>query len=133
MRRMARLATPVVYAARCMAKPVLRGVAGIPAVRRLIELALDEDLGRGDATSSAVFGSEDAAPRVVAELNAREPIVVFGIEVAAAVFAMVDPAVEVEVCSRDGAQVERGGLLATVRGRADSVLAAERTALNFVQ
>jgi nicotinate-nucleotide pyrophosphorylase (carboxylating) len=117
-----------------MATPVPRGLAGIPAVRRLIELALDEDLGRGDATSLALFGAGGAGgPRVVAELNAREPIVVFGIEIAVAVFAMVDPAIEVDVATPDGSHVDAAACLATVRGPAASVLAAERTALNFAQ
>jgi len=122
-----------------MATPVLGRLAGIPAVRRLIELALDEDLGRGDVTSRAVFGTaygEGATaggPPVVADMTAREPIVAFGVEVAAAVFAMVDPAIAVEVGLPDGARVDRGALLLTVRGEAGSVLAAERTALNFVQ
>jgi len=122
-----------------MATPVLGRLAGIPAVRRLIELALDEDLGRGDVTSRAVFGTaygEGATaggPPVVADMTAREPIVAFGVEVAAAVFAMVDPAIAVEVGLPDGARVDRGALLLTVRGAAGSVLAAERTALNFVQ
>jgi nicotinate-nucleotide pyrophosphorylase (carboxylating) len=130
-----RLVISVVYAARCMATSVLRGLAGIPAVRRLIELALDEDLGRGDATSRAVFGADSGArgPAVVADMNAREPIVAFGVDIAAAVFALVDPAVEIEVGAAEGARVDRGALLATVRGPAHSVLAAERTALNFVQ
>ena len=119
----------------------LRGLAAIPAVRRLIELALDEDLGRGDITSQTVFapaasggaavGSEGRV--VVAEMNAREPIVVFGIDVATAVFSMVEPRIELEVHAPDGARVDRGGLLMTVRGPAHGVLAAERTALNFVQ
>src|SRR5882672_6449338 len=110
-----------------MATPVLRGLAVIPAVRRLIELALDEDLGRGDVTSRVVFSAGDAAgdgPRVVAEMNAREPIVAFGIEIAAAVFAMVDPAIEIEIGVHDGARVERGALLLTARGAAHTVLAA---------
>ncbi|MBC7975684.1 MAG: hypothetical protein H7138_11960, partial [Myxococcales bacterium] len=101
-----------------MATPVLRGLAVIPAVRRLIELALDEDLGRGDVTSRAVFGGGGGGgdgvgegPRVVAEMNAREPIVAFGIEIAAAVFAMVDPTIEVDLCAQDGARVDRGALL----------------------
>src|SRR5262245_7662484 len=116
-----------------MGTPILRGLAGIPAVRRLIELALDEDLGRGDATSLAVLpglGDGAVGPHVVAEMNAREPIVVFGIEIAAAVFAMVDPAIAVEVQAPDGSRVDRGAVLATVRGPAHGVLAAERTALN---
>jgi nicotinate-nucleotide pyrophosphorylase (carboxylating) len=132
---MARLASAVVYAARSMASPVLRGLAAIPAVRRLIELALDEDLGRGDVTSAAVFGAAAgrASPAVVADMVAREPIVVFGIDIAAAVFAMVDAAIEIEVSAPDGTHVERGARLATARGPAASVLAAERTALNFAQ
>jgi len=123
-----------------MANLVPRGLAVIPAVRRLIELALDEDLGRGDVTSRAVFGAAagDGAtaadgPAVVADMVAREPIVAFGVGVAAAVFAMVDPAIEVEVCSADGARVDRGAVLATARGPAHGVLAAERTVLNFAQ
>jgi len=109
----------------------LRGLAAIPAVRRLIELALDEDLGRGDVTSQVTLGTE--GPAIIADMNAREPIVAFGIDVAAAVFAMVDPRIAVEVLAPDGARVDRGGLLMTVRGPAHGLLAAERTALNFIQ
>jgi nicotinate-nucleotide pyrophosphorylase (carboxylating) len=109
----------------------LRGLAAIPAVRRLIELALDEDLGRGDVTSSITVGPDGR--EVVADMNAREPIVVFGIDVAAAVFALVDPRIDIEVHAPDGTRVDRGALLMTVRGHAHQVLAAERTALNFVQ
>jgi nicotinate-nucleotide pyrophosphorylase (carboxylating) len=110
---------------------VLRGLAAIPAVRRLIELALDEDLGRGDVTSQVTLGKE--GPRVTADMNVREPIVAFGIEIAAAVFRLVDPTIELELLCEDGARVDRGALLLTARGPAHTVLAAERTALNFVQ
>lgn len=109
----------------------LRGLAAIPAVRRLIELALDEDLGRGDVTSSVTLGAE--GPRVTAEMNVREPIVAFGLDIAAAVFALVDPEIEIVANARDGARAERGAVLLTVVGPARSVLAAERTALNFAQ
>jgi nicotinate-nucleotide pyrophosphorylase (carboxylating) len=116
-----------------MAQPVLRGLAAIPAVRRLIELALDEDLGRGDVTSSAVFGPAAGGPPVVAEMNAREPIVAFGVDIAAAVFTLVDPAIDIEVHAPDGSRVAPAGLLITARGPAHGLLAAERTALNFAQ
>jgi nicotinate-nucleotide pyrophosphorylase (carboxylating) len=120
------------YAARAMGETTrLRGLATIPAVRRLIELALDEDLGRGDVTSRVTLGAD--GPRVTAEMNAREPIVVFGLDVAAAVFALVDPAIELELHVRDGARVERGAVLLTAVGPAHTVLSAERTALNFAQ
>jgi nicotinate-nucleotide pyrophosphorylase (carboxylating) len=110
-----------------------RGLATIPAVRRLVELALDEDLGRGDVTSASVFGRGHASPPVVADMNARQPIVAFGLDVAAAVFELVDPRIVLEHHCEDGARVDRGALLITARGPASSVLAAERTALNFVQ
>jgi nicotinate-nucleotide pyrophosphorylase (carboxylating) len=109
----------------------LRGLATIPAVRRLIELALDEDLGRGDVTSRVTVGAQ--GPHITADMIARQPIVAFGVDVAAAVFALVDPGIAFEVHAPDGTRVDRGGLLATVRGPAHGVLAAERTALNFVQ
>ena len=109
----------------------LRGLAAIPAVRRLIELALDEDLGRGDVTSQVTLGGTSRS--VAADMNAREPIVAFGLDVAAAVFALVDPRIELEVHAPDGTRVDPGALLLTVRGPAHHVLAAERTALNFIQ
>ena len=114
-----------------MRSHVLHGLATIPAVRHLIDLALDEDLGRGDVTSMVTVGAE--GPRVTADMNSREPIVAFGIDIAIAVFTLVDPNVEIERHASDGTRIDRGGLLVTARGPAHSVLAAERTALNFVQ
>src|SRR5437879_6479747 len=114
-----------------MGDVALRGLAAIPAVRRLIELALDEDLGRGDVTTNVTLGA--TGPDVTADMTAREPIVVFGVEVAAAVFAMVDPRIEIEGHAADGARVGAGGIVMTIRGLANAVLGAERTALNFIQ
>src|SRR5450755_71620 len=111
--------------------PVLRGLSAIPAVRRLIELALDEDLGRGDVTSQVTVGTD--GPTIRADMNVREPIVAFGVDIAAAVFAMVDSTIDVEIISPDGSRLDRGALIMTVRGTAHGVLAAERTALNFIQ
>ena len=111
--------------------PVLRGLSAIPAVRRLIELALDEDLGRGDVTSQVTVGTD--GPTIRADMNVREPIVAFGVDIAAAVFAMVDSTIDVEIISPDGSRLDRGALIMTVNGPAHGVLAAERTALNFIQ
>jgi nicotinate-nucleotide pyrophosphorylase (carboxylating) len=109
----------------------LYGLAAIPSVRRLIDLALDEDLGRGDVTSQVTVGED--GPLVVADMNARASIVAFGLDVAAAVFHLVDPRITLERPVRDGAHVEPGAILLTARGPAHAVLAAERTALNFAQ
>ena len=124
-------ASLVYMLATMMTQPALRGLAAIPAVRRLIELALDEDLGRGDVTSSITVGPD--GPMVIADMSTREPIVAFGIDIASAVFALVDPRIELELHCADGARLERGALLLTARGPAHGVLAAERTALNFAQ
>ncbi|MHB8418148.1 MAG: carboxylating nicotinate-nucleotide diphosphorylase [Myxococcales bacterium] len=97
----------------------------------LIALALREDLGpSGDVTSAAVLG---AAAGCAGRLAAREPLVLAGIEVARAVFARVDPAVRFRSHLLDGTAVPKGASLAEVEGPARSVLAAERTALNFLQ
>jgi len=114
-----------------MRSHVLHGLATIPAVRRLIDLALDEDLGCGDITSQVTVGGSEVP--VVAEMNAREPIVVFGLDIAIAVFTLVEPNIEIEKHVNDGARVDRGSVLLTVRGPAHAVLSAERTALNFAQ
>lgn len=105
-------------------------VATSPAVLRLIELALEEDLGRGDVTTEClkIENSELSACIV-----AREPIVIFGLSVAAVVFQRVDPSVQVEMLRRDGEELAAGQSAMRVTGRSSSILSAERTALNFLQ
>jgi nicotinate-nucleotide pyrophosphorylase (carboxylating) len=107
------------------------GIADLPAVRRLIELAIDEDLGRGDATTAAVLGSDRR--RAVARLVARKVLVLAGVDVAAAVFHRVDPEIALEIEHRDGELLAAGARVMTVSGPAATILAAERTALNFLQ
>ena len=105
-------------------------VATSPAVLRLIELALEEDLGRGDVTSE-ILDIDDG--ELSACIVARESMVVFGLSVAAVVFQRVDPSVQVEMLRKDGDVLEAGQGAMRVTGRASSVLSAERTALNFLQ
>jgi nicotinate-nucleotide pyrophosphorylase (carboxylating) len=101
-----------------------------PAVTALIDLALEEDLGRGDVTTATVL---DPRAQGEAALVARERLVLAGVGVAAAVFRRVDREVATEVLASDGDEIPPGGRVAVFRGRAASLLAAERTALNFVQ
>jgi nicotinate-nucleotide pyrophosphorylase (carboxylating) len=112
-------------------EPALCGLARLPHVQRLIHLALDEDLGRGDVTTAATVGG--AAARAVAHMSARVGLTVAGLDIAAAVFAMVDPRIAIERHVADGDVVEPRARLLTVRGPAAEILMAERTALNFVQ
>ena len=92
--------------------------------------AFDEDLGRaGDVTSIATIQEGTRGQAVMA---ARQAGVIAGLPVAAAVFRRLDPAVEITAHLRDGAQVAAKTALMTVSGDARALLAAERTALNFV-
>jgi nicotinate-nucleotide pyrophosphorylase (carboxylating) len=100
------------------------------AVRRLIDLALEEDLGRGDVTTQAVI---EAGRTATADLVAREPLVLAGLGICSEVFARVDSTIVTSAQAADGTRVAAGTRIARYRGPAASLLAAERTALNFVQ
>jgi len=100
------------------------------AVRRLIDLALEEDLGRGDVTTQAVI---DAGATATAHLVARQPMVLAGLGICTAVFQRVDAAISATELAKDGDRLPAGAQAATYTGPAASLLAAERTALNFVQ
>jgi nicotinate-nucleotide pyrophosphorylase (carboxylating) len=95
----------------------------------LIERALAEDIGNGDATGTAVLDA-DASCEAVIEARAR--IVVCGLAVASAVLEAVDPQLRIETLRPEGAFAEAGDPLLVVEGSTRSVLAAERTALNFL-
>jgi len=95
----------------------------------LVELALAEDVGPGDATSLAVL-PRDARGR--ARIEARESLVVCGLFVAAEVCRRVDPDLRFEALQPEGAEVAPGTRLATLEGSLHGILGAERTALNFL-
>jgi nicotinate-nucleotide pyrophosphorylase (carboxylating) len=96
----------------------------------LIDLALEEDAGLGDVTSRAIFS---ATHRSRGFIDAKQDLIVCGLEVAARVFAKVDPAIRVQLAARDGDWVKKGRAVLSVAGPTASLLTAERTALNFVQ
>jgi nicotinate-nucleotide pyrophosphorylase (carboxylating) len=95
----------------------------------LVEQALAEDLGPGDVTSNAVIPEQALGEAVV---EARQPLVACGLPIAEAVFATLDASLAIERVWDEGAARERDLPLLRVRGRMRSILAAERTALNFL-
>ena len=97
-----------------------------PAVDTLIDLAIEEDLGRGDVTTEACLGT----PRTPAKgtILAKEAMIVFGLEVAARVFQRVDAGLTLKGRVVDGAKVEAGTVVADVAGPVGPLLAAERPA-----
>ncbi|MGA2018362.1 MAG: carboxylating nicotinate-nucleotide diphosphorylase [Opitutaceae bacterium] len=101
-----------------------------PRTDHLIDLALEEDLAFGDVTSRAIFPRDHES---CAFIEAGSDLVICGLDVAARVFARVDPALRVSPSARDGDRVKRGARVCRVAGPTASLLAAERTALNFLQ
>ena len=101
-----------------------------PRTDHLIDLALDEDAGLGDVTSRAIFPPRHASRAVI---DAKQDLVLCGVEIAARVFARVDPALKVKLLARDGDRVRRGTRVLAVAGPTAALLTAERTALNFLQ
>lgn len=99
-------------------------------VARLVALALEEDLGRGDVTTTAIVPWETQGQ---AALVARRPLVLAGAFLVREVFAQLDPEVAVEARARDGEALSAGQTALVLRGRAASLLRGERVALNFVQ
>jgi nicotinate-nucleotide pyrophosphorylase (carboxylating) len=97
---------------------------------QVVALALREDLGaEGDVTSRA---SLPAGLRATARIEGRADGVLAGLAVAERVVAAVDPGLAFGARSADGDRIGPGRLVATVEGSARSIMAAERTALNFL-
>ena len=106
-------------------------VAEAYACRRLVQWALEEDLGTaGDLTSQATIPAERQGNAVVI---ARKEGVLAGLPAAAMVFASLDPAIVFQPMLADGARLGPGSRIARVTGSLRSILAGERTALNFLQ
>jgi len=99
------------------------------AVQPIIQLALREDAASRDATSRAVI---PANARIRARIVAKASGIVAGVPVAVWTLQTVDPALRCVLKRRDGQVVRRGQTILTIEGRARSIFAAERTALNFL-
>jgi nicotinate-nucleotide pyrophosphorylase (carboxylating) len=100
-------------------------------VAEFVRRVLAEDMGSGgDITSAATIASD---AQFTAEMTCREPIVVAGLEIAAAFFRSLDRQVRIEKLANDGDAVDSGAVLMRLEGNARAMLAAERSALNTLQ
>ena len=100
-----------------------------PALRALVQQALEEDLGPGDVTSRAVVPAD---ARMTVVMRAREDLVLAGLPLAVGCFRARDRAAAIRVHAHDGDRLAAGAVVLTVEGSARAILEAERTALNFV-
>ena len=99
-------------------------------VEVLIAGYIDEDVGFGDLTATTMI-DENATAQF--DLNAREPIIVAGIDVARRVFEHCTTHLKAETRVKDGDKVDAGTVLMSLAGSARGILTAERTALNLLQ
>ncbi len=98
-------------------------------VRRQLEAALKEDIGRGDITSELLVPREAKGTAVIV---AREPGNFCGGPVIAELFRIVDPRLKVKLWLKEGQFFAKNRKVMQVSGRVRSVLKAERTVLNFL-
>ncbi len=98
---------------------------------QLIRCALEEDIGSGDATTDALLdGTETGIARAMAKQN---DLVIAGIGIFRDVFMIHDPTLRVTLHKEDGDKVRSRDVLAKISGSLQSIITAERVALNFFQ
>jgi nicotinate-nucleotide pyrophosphorylase (carboxylating) len=94
-----------------------------------VRTALAEDIGSGDVTTDSIIPAEDV---MRGQIIAKQSGVIAGLDVAQAVYQMVDAQVDFQSLVGEGSHVTDRQVLALVSGRTRSLLTAERTALNFL-
>lgn len=97
--------------------------------KKIIKLALEEDIGQRDITTEYVVSPKSV---IKAEIRAKEKLVLCGIDVSREVFKQVDNRVKFRKLKKDGDIVSKGSRIAEIRGKGASILKAERVALNFL-
>lgn len=96
----------------------------------LIKKALSEDINYIDSTTDLLIPEESVSDAYFA---AKADGVVAGLDIAARVFTMLDPRVNIKFLVNDGAKVSKGDKVATIHGPTRAMLKAERTSLNLLQ
>ncbi len=100
------------------------------SVLHIVETALKEDIGPGDITTNNLIAPDTEG---TGDIIAKERLIVAGLDVARQVFESLDPKIAFRPNYKDGDTIEEGEVILEVEGRLCPMLAAERTALNFLQ
>ncbi|NUM31237.1 MAG: carboxylating nicotinate-nucleotide diphosphorylase [Bacteroidetes bacterium] len=99
-------------------------------IKNLIKRSLKEDIGSGDHSS---LSSIPKQKRGNARMIFKENAVIAGLELSKLIFHEIDKNLEVKLLKKDGEKAIKGDIVLTVHGFVHSILAAERTVLNFIQ
>ena len=98
-------------------------------IRNTVKLALNEDLfPSGDITSSLIKNNKIIKVKLLSNQNA----IIGGLKFAKHAFSLVDKKIKFIVKKKDGSFVKKNSLIATIEGKAQNILIAERVALNFL-
>src|SRR5262249_28232601 len=98
-------------------------------VQRLVQTALEEDVGAGDATVLATISAKAIGK---ARILAREDLICAGLPMAERVFRALHAEMAVEQRVQEGASVQKGEVLLHLEGKARAILTGERASLNFL-
>jgi len=101
----------------------------MPQVQDIIRKALREDIGKGDITTTTFILKDKYAKAI---LLAKEDCVICGLDIADEVFKFQDKNIKFKPHVLDGQKIKKGKIIAHIFGRAQSILTAERVALNFL-
>jgi len=98
-------------------------------IRNTVKRALNEDLyPSGDITSSLVKNNKVVKVKLLSNQNA----IIGGLLFAKQAFDLIDSKIKFIIKKKDGSQVKKGSIIATIEGKAKNILIAERVALNFL-
>lgn len=100
------------------------------AIKPTVNRALEEDIGFGDITTNSIVPPDQTEKAI---LFVREPGILAGLQVAELVFRTLDPSLRTVPRTKDGEAVAAGQAILEVEGSIQSILTAERVALNFIQ
>ena len=97
-------------------------------LKKIVELALSEDIGSGDLSSSLL---DDVI--INAEIICRDRAIICGTEYFDLCFLSLDKDIQIKWNLKDGDEVKPGEVICNIKGKSRAIITAERTALNFLQ
>ena len=99
-------------------------------IKKIVKYALDEDIGRRDITTELFVSSSKIVRSLI--ICKEDKVILCGLDLAKLTFKMLDKDIVFKTRLKDGDLISKGKIVAEIKGKARSILTAERTALNFL-
>jgi len=97
-------------------------------LRQIVNMALSEDIGTGDLSSSLLVDNVTSA-----KIICREKAIICGMDYSDFCFSTLDPDIEIDWKIKEGKEATPGTVICDLKGKSQAIISAERTALNFLQ